>query len=121
MPNRTRQSVLLGDVIKDADEGPLQIVIGKDVEGRSIVSDLAKMPTCSSAALPVRQVGVNQRHDHVHPHARHAFRGALHHDRPERVEFTPYNGIPHLYVPVVTEPRERPARFRGAWPRWSAA
>ena len=54
VPNRTRQSVLLGDVIKDADEGPLQIVIGKDVEGRSIVSDLAKMPTCSSAALPVR-------------------------------------------------------------------
>ncbi|MDU1907069.1 MAG: DNA translocase FtsK 4TM domain-containing protein, partial [Eggerthella sp.] len=31
VPNRTRQSVLLGDVIKDADEGPLQIVIGKDV------------------------------------------------------------------------------------------
>jgi S-DNA-T family DNA segregation ATPase FtsK/SpoIIIE len=25
---------------------------------------------------------------------------------PKRVEFTPYNGIPHLYVPVVTEPRE---------------
>ena len=25
---------------------------------------------------------------------------------PKRVEFTPYNGIPHLYVPVVTEARE---------------
>ena len=44
VPNRTRQSVLLGDVIKDAPAGPLQIVIGKDVEGRSIISDLAKMP-----------------------------------------------------------------------------
>ena len=44
MPNRTRQSVLLGDVLKDAPEGPLQIAIGKDVEGRCIISDLAKMP-----------------------------------------------------------------------------
>ena len=25
---------------------------------------------------------------------------------PKRVEFTPYNGIPHLYVPVVTEAKE---------------
>ena len=34
VPNRTRQTVLLGDVIKDAAPGPLQIAIGKDVEGR---------------------------------------------------------------------------------------
>ncbi|MDO5335811.1 MAG: DNA translocase FtsK 4TM domain-containing protein, partial [Coriobacteriia bacterium] len=44
VPNREHQTVLLGDVLKSAPQGPLQIAIGKDVEGHSIVSDLAKMP-----------------------------------------------------------------------------
>ncbi len=54
----------------------------------------------------IGQVGFDQRDDHVHPHARDAFRGALHHDRPETRGVHAYNGIPHLYVPVVTEARE---------------
>ena len=44
VPNRTRQTVFLGDVLKDADGGPLLMAIGKDVEGTSIITDLAKMP-----------------------------------------------------------------------------
>lgn len=46
VPNKKRETVFLGDVLKDAPEGPLQIAIGKDVEGESIVSNLATMPIC---------------------------------------------------------------------------
>ena len=44
VPNITRETVYLADVLADAGDGPLQIAIGKDVEGNAIVSDLAKMP-----------------------------------------------------------------------------
>lgn len=44
VPNQVRQTVYLGDVLKGTKGGPLQIAIGKDVEGECIVSDLAKMP-----------------------------------------------------------------------------
>lgn len=107
VPNRTRQSVLLGDVIKDADEGPLQIVIGKDVEGRSIVSDLAKMPhlLIGGTTGSGKSVSINAMIMSILMRATPAEVRFIMID-PKRVEFTPYNGIPHLYVPVVTEPRE---------------
>ena len=44
VPNKKREMVLLGDVLKHAPKGPLQVAIGKDVEGNCIVSDLATMP-----------------------------------------------------------------------------
>ena len=73
VPNAHRETVYLSEVLEDAPAGPLQIAIGKDVEGESIV--------CRHHRFG--QVGVGQCHDHVHPHARHARRGALHHDRSE--------------------------------------
>jgi DNA segregation ATPase FtsK/SpoIIIE, S-DNA-T family len=44
IPNKTRASVLLGDVLAHVKGGPLVLGIGKDVEGDTIVADLAKMP-----------------------------------------------------------------------------
>ena len=44
VPNAKRENVLLGDVLKDVHGGPLEMAIGKDVEGNSIICDLAKMP-----------------------------------------------------------------------------
>ncbi|MBU5404449.1 DNA translocase FtsK 4TM domain-containing protein [Paraeggerthella hongkongensis] len=107
VPNRTRQSVLLGDVIKDAPAGPLQIVIGKDVEGRSIVSDLAKMPhlLIGGTTGSGKSVSINAMIMSILMRATPSEVRFIMID-PKRVEFTPYNGIPHLYVPVVTEPRE---------------
>ena len=107
VPNRSRQSVLLGDVIKDATEGPLQIVIGKDVEGRSIISDLAKMPhlLIGGTTGSGKSVAINAMIMSILMRATPSEVRFIMID-PKRVEFTPYNGIPHLYVPVVTEPRE---------------
>lgn len=107
VPNRTRQNVLLGDVIKSATGGPLQIVIGKDVEGRSIVSDLAKMPhlLIGGTTGSGKSVAINAMIMSILMRATPSEVRFVMID-PKRVEFTPYNGIPHLYVPVVTEPRE---------------
>ena len=99
--------MLLGDVLKDAPAGPLQVAIGKDVEGRSIVSDLAKMPhlLIGGTTGSGKSVSVNAMIMSILMRATPAEVRFIMID-PKRVEFTPYNGIPHLYVPVVTEARE---------------
>lgn len=107
VPNRSRQTVLLGDVLKEAPEGPLQIAVGKDVEGRCIVSDLAKMPhlLIGGTTGSGKSVSVNAMIMSILMRATPSEVRFIMID-PKRVEFTPYNGIPHLYVPVVTEARE---------------
>ena len=107
VPNRTRQSVLLGDVLKDAPKGPLQVAIGKDVEGHCIVSDLAKMPhlLIGGTTGSGKSVSINAMIMSILMRATPAEVRFIMID-PKRVEFSPYNGIPHLYVPVVTEPKE---------------
>jgi len=107
VPNRQRQNVLLGDVLPDAKPGPLQIAIGKDVEGNSIISDLAKMPhlLIGGTTGSGKSVSINAMIMSILMRATPAEVRFILID-PKRVEFTPYNGIPHLYVPVVTEAKE---------------
>ncbi len=107
VPNKARQTVLLSEVLKDAPDGPLQIAIGKDVEGNSIVSDLAKMPhlLIGGTTGSGKSVSINAMIMSILMRATPAEVRFIMID-PKRVEFTPYNGIPHLYVPVVTEPKE---------------
>ena len=107
VPNKSRQTVLLSDVLVDAKEGPLQIAIGKDVEGHSIVSDLAKMPhlLIGGTTGSGKSVSINAMIMSILMRATPSEVRFIMID-PKRVEFTPYNGIPHLYVPVVTEAKE---------------
>lgn len=107
VPNKKRETVLLGDVLKHAPAGPLQIAIGKDVEGESIVSDLATMPhlLIGGTTGSGKSVAINGMIMSILMRATPAEVRMIMID-PKRVEFTPYNGIPHLYVPVVTESRE---------------
>ncbi len=107
IPNKARQTVLLSDVLGDAKEGPLQIAIGKDVEGRSIISDLARMPhlLIGGTTGSGKSVSINAMIMSILMRATPDEVRFIMID-PKRVEFTPYNGIPHLYVPVVTEPKE---------------
>ncbi len=107
VPNITRENVLLGDILKEAKGGPLEVAIGKDVEGRPIVSDLAKMPhlLIGGTTGSGKSVGINSMIMSMLMRATPSEVRFIMID-PKRVEFTPYNGIPHLYVPVVTEPKE---------------
>ena len=107
VPNKKRKTVFLGDVLKDAPDGPLQIAIGKDVEGESIVSNLATMPhlLIGGTTGSGKSVAINGMIMSILMRATPSEVRMIMID-PKRVEFTPYNGIPHLYVPVVTEARE---------------
>lgn len=107
VPNATRENVLLGDVLKEVHGGPLEMAIGKDVEGNAIVCDLAKMPhlLIGGTTGSGKSVGINAMIMSMLMRATPSQVRFIMID-PKRVEFTPYNGIPHLYVPVVTEPKE---------------
>lgn len=107
VPNRNRQMVYLPDVLAAAGPGPLQVAIGEDVEGHAIVHDLAKMPHVLIAGTTGsgKSVEVNSMIMSILMRATPAEVRFIMVD-PKRVEFAPYEGIPHLYVPVVTECRE---------------
>ena len=107
VPNRNRQMVYLPDVLAAAGPGPLQVAIGEDVEGHAIVHDLAKMPHVLIAGTTGsgKSVEVNSMIMSILMRATPAEVRFIMID-PKRVEFAPYEGIPHLYVPVVTECRE---------------
>ena len=107
VPNRVRQNVFLGDILPAAKTGPLQVAIGEDVEGHKMVFDLAKMPhllvggtTGSGKSIAINSMIMSILMRATPDEVRFIMID------PKRVEFAPYNGIPHLYVPVVTEPRE---------------
>lgn len=108
VPNVRRQNVLLGDILPSfGKRGPLQVAIGKDVEGNCIVADLADMPhlLIGGTTGSGKSVSINGMIMSILMNATPAEVRFIMID-PKRVEFTPYNGIPHLYVPVVTECRE---------------
>ncbi len=104
VPNTIRNTVLLGDVLSEAANTPLQLAIGKDVEGDAIIADLAKMPhlLIGGTTGSGKSVAINAMIMSMLMRATPAQVRMILID-PKRVELSLYNGIPHLYVPVVTD------------------
>ena len=115
IPNKTRTSVLLGDVIDNCKPGPLQVAIGEDVDGENICVDLAKMPHLLIAGTTGsgKSVCLNGMIMTMLMRATPAEVRMILID-PKRVEMSLYNGIPHLYVPPVTEPKEAASALKWA-------
>ena len=115
IPNKTRTSVLLGDVIGHCKPGPLQVAIGEDVDGENICVDLAKMPHLLIAGTTGsgKSVCLNGMIMTMLMRATPAEVRMILID-PKRVEMSLYNGIPHLYVPPVTEPKEAASALKWA-------
>ena len=115
IPNKTRQNVHLGDVLPYAKGGPLEVAVGRDSSGRPVIADIAKMPhmlvagtTGSGKSVMINSMIMSLLMRSTPKQVR------LIMVDPKRVEFKGYNGIPHLYVPVVTEPRQAASALQWA-------
>ena len=108
VPNVRRSSVTLGDVLAPAGEGgPLLLAIGKDVAGAPVLADLATMPhlLIGGTTGSGKSVAINAMLMSILMRTTPAEVRLILID-PKRVELSAYNKVPHLYVPVVTEPKE---------------
>ena len=109
VPNARRRIVHLGDVYQapPADWSPLTVWLGKDVAGRAIGADLAKMPHLLVAGTTGagKSGAVNAMLSSILLRATpHEVRMVL--VDPKQVELTHYDSIPHLLTPVITSPRK---------------
>jgi S-DNA-T family DNA segregation ATPase FtsK/SpoIIIE len=109
VPNARRRIVHLGDVFQEppADWSPLTVWLGKDVAGRAIGADLAKMPHLLVAGTTGagKSGAVNAMLSSILLRATpHEVRMVL--VDPKQVELTHYDSIPHLLTPVITSPRQ---------------
>lgn len=114
VPNISRSTVLLGDVLPAAPDGVLQLAVGKDVEGDSIVANLEKMPhlLIGGTTGSGKSVAINTMIMSILMRATPAQVRMVLID-PKMVELSLYNDIPHLYVPVVTDAQKAAAAL--AW------
>src|SRR5829696_7087901 len=109
VPNVRRRIVHLGDVFQEppGDWSPLTVWLGKDVAGRAIGADLAKMPHLLVAGTTGagKSGAVNAMLSSILLRATpHEVRMVL--VDPKQVELNHYDSIPHLLTPVITSPRQ---------------
>jgi DNA segregation ATPase FtsK/SpoIIIE, S-DNA-T family len=108
VPNRHRRIVTLGDVLGDTPPGasPLTVWLGKDVSGKAISADLAKMPHLLVAGTTGagKSGAVNAMLSSILLRATPDEVRLVLVD-PKQVELNHYEAIPHLLTPVITSPR----------------
>ena len=111
VPNKTNSSVMLGDIIRSEAfenfKSKLAFAVGKDLAGEPVVSNIGKMPhlLVAGATGSGKSVCINS-----------LILSIIYKATPEEVKFimidpkvvelSVYNGIPHLLIPVVTDPKK---------------
>ena len=111
IPNKEVQSVFLKEVLSDpafwAHPSKLSFAVGKDIAGNTVIADIARMPhlLIAGATGSGKSVCINTLITSILYKA-HPDEVKLLMIDPKVVELSIYNGIPHLIVPVVTDPKK---------------
>ena len=119
VPNKTNSGVLLGDLIrgKEFKGNPSKIAFaaGMDIGGAPVMADIAKMPhlLIAGATGSGKSVCINTIIMSILYKARPDEVKLIMID-PKVVELSVYNGIPHLMIPVVTDPKKAAAALNWA-------
>lgn len=118
VPNKASAIVRLGSLIgypEFGSSGPLNFILGRDVTGEPIMSDIERMPhlliagsTGSGKSVAIHSLIVSL----LYKNSPESLRFIL--IDPKRVELSHYNGISHLITPVITDGKKAVGVFRWA-------
>ena len=111
VPNDDRQIIAVGDILSSSEarraSGPMEVAIGRDINGKSLLADLSKMPhtLVAGATGAGKSSGINSIITSL------LMRNTPDDVRmilidPKRVEMTQYERIPHLLTQPVTDPKK---------------
>jgi len=119
VPNNTNSMVLLRELIESKEftshPSDIAFAVGKDIGGQTVVTDIAKMPhlLIAGATGSGKSVCINTLIMSIIYKANPADVRLIMVD-PKVVELSVYNGIPHLLIPVVTDPKKASAALNWA-------
>lgn len=111
VPNKEGTAVMFRDLVESEEfrkhPSPIAFAAGKDIAGKVIVTDIAKMPhlLIAGATGSGKSVCINTIIMSILYRARPEDVKLIMID-PKVVELSVYNGIPHLFIPVVTDPKK---------------
>jgi len=119
VPNRERETIWLREVIESHEffgtKSRLTLAMGKDINGRIVTSDLSTMPhlLIAGSTGAGKSVAINAMIMSLLYKATPAQVRLILVD-PKRLELGVYEGVPHLYVPIITEPKLASNALRNA-------
>ena len=124
VPNHDRETIWLRDVIEAENftqtKSKLTLAMGKDINGRIVTADLATMPhvliagsTGSGKSVAINAMIMSVLYKATPQQVRLILVD------PKRVELGMYEGIPHLFTPIITEPKLAANALATRCARWS--